>query len=323
MAELYPITEPHDRGMLDVGDGNHVYWEVVGNPGGKPAVVVHGGPGTGCTPGMRQYFDPAVYRVVLFDQRNCGRSTPRASDPATDLSTNTTRHLIADMELLRRHLGIDRWLVFGGSWGATLTFAYAEAHPESVSEIVLSAITNTRPSEIDWLYHGVGAIFPQEWERFRDGVPEDERDGNLVPVYNRLLNDPDPAVREKAAKDWADWELAVTSLEGGEPSPFWTDPELRYGLVRICAHYFANNGFLDDGVLQREAGKLAGIPGVMVHGRFDLGGPLRTAWEMSKVWPDGELVIVETGGHTSRSTGMGEQIVAATDRYARAWAGTG
>ena len=190
MAGLYPPIEPHDHGMLDVGDGNRVYLEMCGNPDGKPALVVHGGPGSGCTPGHRQYFDPDRYRVVLFDQRGCGRSTPHASDPATDMSCNTTGHLLADMKRLRECLGIGRWLLCGGSWGSTLILAYAERHPDRVSEIVISGVTTCRRAEIDWLYRGVGRFFPREWERFRAGVPEPDRDGDLVAAYARLMETP-------------------------------------------------------------------------------------------------------------------------------------
>jgi proline iminopeptidase len=202
MVELYPPIEPYDQGMLDVGDGNLVYWETCGNPDGKPALTVHGGPGSGCSTGMRR-VDPDRYRAVLFDQRGCGRSTPHASDPATDMSANTTEHLLSDMELLREHLGIDRWLLSGGSWGSTLALAYAERHPHRVSEIVLSAVTTTRRSEIDWLYRGVARFFPEEWERFRAGVPEADRD--LVAAYARLMEDPDPLVRAQAANAWCAW----------------------------------------------------------------------------------------------------------------------
>ena len=198
VAELYPPIEPYDDGMLDVGDGNLVYWEVCGNANGKPALVVHGGPGSGCGTGTRRYFDPDRYRVVLFDQRGCGRSAPHASDLATDMSVNTTGHLLADMEQLREHLGIERWLLYGGSWGSTLLLAYAERHPERVSEIVIASVTTTRRSEIDWLYRGASRFFPEEWERFRDGVPEAERDGDLIAAYARLTDSPDAAVRDKA-----------------------------------------------------------------------------------------------------------------------------
>ncbi|MET9485036.1 prolyl aminopeptidase [Streptomyces sp. NPDC006638] len=316
--------EPYDHGLLDVGDGNLIYWEVCGNPGGKAALVVHGGPGSGCNPTMRRYFDPDRYRVVLFDQRNCGRSIPHASDPATDLRHNTTDHLIADMERLRVHLGIDKWLLYGGSWGSTLILAYAERHPERVSEIVITAVTTTRRSEIDWLYRGAGQIFPEEWERFRDGVPEAERNGgelsrnpapalgdylgdplfDLLAAYARLTVDPDPAVRERATADWCAWEDAVLSQEPhGSARPYSDRPTAaRLALVRICAHYFSHAAWLEEGALLRGADRLAGIPGVLVHGRFDLGGPLVTAWELSRAWKDARLVIVEDAGHKGSVT---------------------
>ncbi len=230
--------------MLDVGEGNQVYWESVGSPDGQPAVTVHGGPGTGCTPGMRRLFFPDRYRTVLFDQRGCGRSTPHASDPATDMSVNTTHHLVADMERLREHLGIDRWLLTGGSWGSTLMLAYAERHPQRVSAIVMVSVTTSRRSEIDWLYRGVGRFFPKEWERFRAGVPEADRDGNLVDAYARLMEHPDAAVREGAALAWATWEDTVLSLEPGSQTSVYGDRPSRdlLAFVRICSHYFANAG---------------------------------------------------------------------------------
>ena len=225
MTPRFPPIEPYEHGMLDVGDGNHVYWETCGNPDGKPALVVHGGPGSGCSAGHRRRFDPQLFRIVLFDQRGCGRSTPHASDPATDLGVNTTGHLIADMELLREHLGIERWLLYGGSWGSTLILAYAQHHPERVSEAVIVSVTTTRRSEIDWLYHGVGRFFPEEWERFRDGVPEAERGGDLVAAYARLVESPDPDVRDRAAADWLAWEDAVISQESnGTPGAYSARP---------------------------------------------------------------------------------------------------
>ncbi|MEU4722246.1 prolyl aminopeptidase [Nonomuraea dietziae] len=314
---MYPAIEPYDHGHLDTGDGNLVYWEVCGNPEGKPALVVHGGPGSGCTPGQRRSFDPERYRIVLFDQRNCGRSLPHASDPATDLSTNTTQHLIADMERLREHLGIDRWLLYGGSWGSTLMLAYAEAHPERVSEMVIVSVTMTRRSEIDWLYRGVGRFFPEQWQRFREGVPEAERDGDLLSAYSRLMSDPDPAVRAKAAQDWTTWEDAVISLEvNGKPNAYSDRPPASLlAFSRICAHYFSNGAWLEEGVLLREAHRLAGIPGVLIHGRFDLGGPLETAWQLAQAWPDSRLVVVDDSGHTGSDT-MRKEIFAALDGFA-------
>ena len=318
MAELYPPIEPYDHGMLDVGDGNLVYWECCGNPEGKPALVVHGGPGSGCSARMRQGFDPGRYRAVLFDQRGCGRSSPHASDPNTDMSRNTTEHLIRDMERLREHLGIERWLLHGGSWGSTLILAYAQRHPDRVSEIVLVSVTTTRRSEIDWLYRGVARFFPEEWERFRAGVPEAERDGDLVAAYARLMDSPDQQVRADAAASWCAWEDAVLSLEpGGKPGPF-SNRHLagRLALVRICAHYFAHGAWLQEGALLRDAGRLAGIPGVLVHGRLDLSGPLDTAWQLARAWPDAELVAIADAGHKG-SDRMRAMVLSALDRFAR------
>jgi proline iminopeptidase len=303
--------------MLDVGDGNHVYWEVSGHPGGKPAVVVHGGPGSGCGPGSRRYFHPARYRVVQFDQRGCGRSTPHASDPATDMTVNTTQHLLDDMERLREHLGVERWLLYGGSWGSTLILAYAERHPDRVSEIVIPGVTMTRRSEIDWLYRGVGRFFPEEWARFRRGVPEPDRDGDLVAAYARLIEDPDPAVRNAAVAAWIAWEDAVISLESnGTPNAFSARPDsAQVALVRICAHYFSHAAWLSEGQLLRDADRLAGIPGVLLHGLHDMGSPLGTAWELAQVWPDAQLVVVADSGHTGSDT-MKAELLRATDRFA-------
>jgi proline iminopeptidase len=317
MPEPYPPIEPYDHGMLDVGDGNLVYWELCGNPHGKPALVVHGGPGSGFSPGNRRYFDPERYRVVLFDQRGCGRSTPHASDPATDMSVNTTHHLIADMERLREHLGIERWLLYGGSWGSTLILAYAERHPERVSQIVLLGVTMTRRSEIEWLYRGVGRFFPEEWEQFRAGVPETERDGDLVAAYARLMEDPDPRVRTRAAADWVAWEDAVISLEPhGQPKAYSSrPPDALLALVRICAHYFSHGAWLEDEELLRGADRLAGIPAVLIHGRLDMGSPLGTAWDLARAWPDAQLVVVGDSGHTGSDT-MKEEILGTLDRFA-------
>ncbi|MYS65847.1 prolyl aminopeptidase [Streptomyces sp. SID5473] len=298
---MYPPIRPYDAGLLDVGDGQHVYWEVCGNPRGKPAVVVHGGPGSGCTERMRRYCDPERYRIVLFDQRGCGRSTPHAADPTAALRHNTTGRLVADMERLRTLLGIESWLLFGGSWGSTLILAYAQEHPERVSEIVLSSVTTTRRSEIDWLYRGAGRFFPREWERFLAGAPGTPRDGDVVGAYAALMNHPNTAVRERAALDWCDWEDAVLSGEPAartSPRPYGDrPPAARLAMVRICSHYFSHGAWLEEGVLLREAHRLAGIPGVLTHGRLDLSTPLDTAWELSRAWPGAELTVVEDAGH--------------------------
>jgi proline iminopeptidase len=314
----YPATEPHERGLLDVGDGNLVYWEARGNPAGKPALVVHGGPGSSCEGSTGRSFDPKRYRILLFDQRGCGRSTPHASLPSTDMSVNTTEHLLADMERLREHVAIEGWLLHGGSWGSTLILAYAERHPERVSAIVIPSVTTSRRSEIDWLYRGVGRFFPEEWERFRHGVPEAERDGDLLAAYARLMEHPDADVRAKAASDWLAWEDAVISQEPHGTPNMYSDrpPAAQLAFVRICAHYFSHAAWLEEGVLLREAHRLAGIPGVLIHGRLDLGSPLTTAWELARAWPDATLHVVDDSGHTGSDT-MSREIRAALDRFAR------
>jgi proline iminopeptidase len=317
MADWYPEPEPTDEGLLDVGDGNQIFWQTFGNPDGKPAVVVHGGPGTGCTPGMARGFDPARYRVVLVDQRGCGRSTPHASDPTADMSVNTTWHLVTDLEALREHLGIERWLVFGGSWGSTLALAYAERHPHRVSEIVLSAVTTSRRWEADWLYRGVARFFPEEFERFEEGVATEYRDGNLAVGYSWLMESPDHAVREKAARDWCAWEDTVVSLEpGAKPNVYSDRPDdALLAFVRICTHYVAHDAWLDEGQLIRDANLLAGIPGVLIHGRLDLSSPLDTAWELAEAWPGARLVVLDDAGHQG-SASKRDATLAALDAFA-------
>ena len=312
----FPPLEPYDHGLLDVGDDNLVYWETCGNPAGKPALVVHGGPGSGCGTGSRRYFDPECYRIVLFDQRGCGRSLPHVSDPSVDMSANTTHHLIADMERLREHLGIERWLLYGGSWGSTLILAYAERYPERVSEIVLLGVTMTRRSDIDWLYRGVGRFFPADWDRFRRGVPEADQEGDLVAAYARLLESPDADVRARAVSDWIAWEDAVISLESsGSPGAYSErPPDGAVAFVRICTHYFAHGAWLEEGELLAHAGRLAGIPGMLLHGRLDLGSPLGAAWELAQAWPGSELVVVDDSGHTGSDT-MRELTLQATARF--------
>jgi len=294
-----------------------VYWEVCGNPNGKPAVVLHGGPGSGCSTGVRRSFDPQAYRIVLFDQRGCGRSTPHASDLRTDLSVNTTAHLLADMEHLRQYLDIDQWLLCGGSWGSTLGLVYAERNPQRVTEIVLVGVTTTRKSEIDWLYRGVAPLFPAQWARFRAGVPPAERDGDLVAAYHRLLQDPNPAMHMQAAQDWCAWESALVSVDPeATPDPRRLQPAFQLAFARIVTHYFHHNAWLEEGMLLRQTSALAHIPGILVHGRLDLGSPLVTAWELAQAWPKSELVIVRGAGHSSTDPGMSEALIAATDRFA-------
>lgn len=296
------FAEPqvYDHGLLDVGDGNRVYWEARGNPDGRPVLVVHGGPGSGRPRGAHKGFRPDLFRVVLFDQRGCGDSLPSAADPATDMAPNTTEHLLSDMEALRRHLGIERWLLYGGSWASTLILAYAERHPERVIGIVLVGVTMTRPQEIDWLYHGLRLFLPIEWDRFRAGVPHQDRDRNLVEAYRQLMEDPDPAIRMQAAHNWCAWEDAAIAHEQlGSPGQYSAKPDVaKLAFVRICTHYFANNAWLDDGQILRDAHRLNGIPGILIHGRLDLSGPLGTAWELAQAWPEAELTIIDDSGHT-------------------------
>ncbi|WP_037910799.1 prolyl aminopeptidase [Actinacidiphila yeochonensis] len=316
MVDLYPPASPYDCGLLDTGDGNQLYYEQIGNPEGKPALVVHGGPGSGAMRRPTRAWDVEYYRVIRYDQRNCGRSTPHASDPAADMSLNTTQHLVDDMERLREHLGIDTWLINGASWGSTLALAYAQQHPHRVSEMVIPAVTTTRRSEIDWLYRGAGLFHPEAWDRFRDGVPEDERDGDLLAAYARLMENPDRAVREKAATDWLAWEDAVISNEPNGVPGMYSDQETdaQIAFVRICAHFFSNGAWLEEDQLLRDAHKLAGIPAVLIHGRHDMGSPVQTAWKLAKAWPTARLHIIEDSGHAG-SDALGATVRAAIDAF--------
>jgi proline iminopeptidase len=311
VVELYPEPVTNAEGMLDVGDGNLVHWWESGNPAGLPAVMVHGGPGSGCPKGMGRAFDPAKYRVISFDQRGCGGSTPHASDPSADLGVNTTEHLIADMELLRQARGVSRWLLYGGSWGTTLGLAYAQRYPDRVVAIIMQAISTTSHREIDWLYEGVGRFFPREWARFRAHVS-----GPLLPGYVQLLDDPSPAVRTAATAEWCRWENTVLSLESNKGNP--RDGAMTAGdlaFVRICTWYYSNYGWLEDGVLIRRAGLLAGIPGVLIHGRLDLSCPTETAVGLADAWPGADLVLLDDTGHRG-SASKREALVRATDRFA-------
>jgi proline iminopeptidase len=313
VRQRYPEIEPYAHGMLDVGDGNLLYWEACGNPDGKPALVVHGGPGSGCTPGMRRYFDPAPYRIVLFDQRNCGRSRPHASDPAVGLAANTTQHLVADIELLRAHLGVGRWLVLGGSWGCALALAYAQQHADRVAELVVTGTATARRSEVDLLTRGLGRLFPAAFARFRAGAPQAERDGSLAAAYSRLLTDPDPAVRSKAASDWCDWEEAM--LPTSPHNPRYDDPAFRLCFARLVTHYWSNDHFLDDGVLLARAGRLRPVPGLIIQGTLDLINLVGTPWLLATAWPGSQLVLIDDAGHGG-SDAVTSAIVTATDIFA-------
>ncbi|MFJ9243313.1 prolyl aminopeptidase [Streptomyces sp. NPDC101776] len=317
---LYPEIEPYDHGMLDVGDGNRVYWETCGNPQGKPAVVLHGGPGSGCSPYPRRYFDPAAYRIVLLDQRGCGRSTPHASVYDTDMSVNTTAHLVADLELLRRHLGIERWLVWGASWGSVLGLRYAQTHPGVVSELVLTCVATGFDPEVALLTRGLGKLFPEAFEAFVAELPAGERDGNLAAAYNRLIESPDRAVRERAARAWTDWETAIVPAPPRSEARY-EDPEFRMCFARTVTHYWGNDHFLgegnDEGVVLRDAHLLKDIPGTLVQGTLDLGNLLGITWRLQHAWPGSELVTVDEAGHNAGAPGVAQALVAATDKYAR------
>ncbi|KUO22796.1 prolyl aminopeptidase [Streptomyces dysideae] len=316
---LYPEIEPYDHGMLDAGDGNRVYWETCGNPRGKPAVVLHGGPGSGCTPYFRRLFDPAAYRIVLLDQRGCGRSTPHASVYDTDMSVNTTAHLLADLELLRRHLGIERWLVWGVSWGSVLGLRYAQTHPAVVSELVLTGVATAASAEVALLTRGLGQIFPEAFERFLAELPADERDGDLAAACNRLIESPDPEVRARAARAWTDWETACVPAPP-RSVPRYEDPRFRMAFARTVTHYFGNDHFLgegnDEGVVLRDAPLLKDIPGTLVQGSLDFGNLLGVVWRLRHAWPGSELVVVDDVGHNAGAPGVAAALVAATDKYA-------
>jgi len=314
---LFAELDPFDVGMLDVGDGHHLYWEISGNPDGKPAVVLHGGPGSGSSPSFRRMFNPAVYKVVQFDQRNCGHSTPHASEPDVDLSTNMTATLIADCEQIRSRLGIERWLVWGGSWGTTLGLAYAETHPERVTEMILASVTTTTRREVEWITREMGRIFPEAWDRFRDTVPAEERDGDLSAAYNRLLHCDDAGTRELAARAWCKWEdTHVSTYSGHRHDPRYDDPRFRLCFARIVTHYWSNAAFLTGDQLMQNAHRLAGIPGVLINGRLDISGPPDIAWQLAREWPSSEFVLVDDAGHGTGHPSTINAIVAATNRFA-------
>lgn len=317
MRDFYPTIEPFDSGLLDVGDGQQIYYEVSGNPDGKPAVYLHGGPGGASSPDQRRVFDPARYRIVLFDQRGCGQSLPHASAPEADLAANTTWHLVADMEALRSHLGIDRWLVCGGSWGSTLALAYAQTHPTSVSELVLRGIFTLRKSELEWFYEGgASAIYPDLWEGFLAPVPEDER-GHLIEAYSRLLNDPDPTVHVPAATAWSRWESStITLLADEELTNHFTEDAFAVAFARIENHFFMNGGWCEDGQLITGAAGLRDIPGVIIQGRYDMCTPATTAWDLHKAWPEAEFKIIADAGHAFSEPGILDAIIEATDTFA-------
>ena len=310
---LYPPIDPYDSGHLDVGDGHSLYWELCGNPGGKPVVFLHGGPGAGTSADHRRQFNPDKYRILLFDQRGCGRSTPHAS-----LEANTTWDLVGDIETLREMTGAEKWMVFGGSWGSTLSLAYAQTHPERVTELVLRGIFLFDSYELDWMYRKGGAsqLYPDKWEEFVEPIPESERD-DLVEAFRKRLTGSDREERLRCAKAWSKWEAQiVTLLPNAHVVEEFTDDEKAIAIARIENHYMANGGWLDEGQLLRNAGKLEGIPAVIVQGRHDCCTPPAAAWELHKCWPGAELEIVPDGGHLFNEPGVLDGLIRATDRFA-------
>lgn len=310
---LYPPIEPYKSGHLDVGDGHCLYWELSGNPDGKPAVFLHGGPGGGSSPAHRRQFDPGKYNVLVFDQRGCGKSTPYA-----ELENNTTADLVADIEKLRELAGIEKWLVFGGSWGSTLSLAYAQAHPERVTELVLRGIFLFDQYEVDWLYveGGASAVYPDKWDEFVSLIPKGER-GDLVEAYRKRLTSDDPDEQLAAAQAWSAWEGSTVTLLPSEATiEHFTSPDVAIAIARIENHYMANGGWLEEGELLAGAQKLRVIPGIIVQGRHDTCTPPRAAWSLKKAWPEVDLQIVPDGGHLFNEPGILDGLIRATDRFA-------
>lgn len=313
MRTLYPSVDPFMTGQLQVSERHHIYYEQCGNPAGKPVVILHGGPGAGCGAKMRCFHDPAKYRIVLFDQRGAGRSTPHA-----DLVDNTTWHLVADIEQLRAHLGIDRWQVFGGSWGSTLALAYAETHPDAVTELVLRGIFMLRRWELEWFYQeGASRVFPDAWQNYLAAIPVVERH-DLISAYHRRLTHEDPAVRLAAARAWSVWE-AATSFLYQDPAFMHSHEEDAFALAfaRIECHYFVNGGFfaVEDQLL-RDVSKIRDIPATIVHGRYDVVCPVANAWDLHRAWPEADLRIIADAGHSGFEAGITDALINATDRYA-------
>jgi len=309
---LYPPIEPYATGRMPVSGGHDIYYEECGNPNGKPVVFLHGGPGGGVNPTFRRFFDPDAYRIVLFDQRGCGRSTPFAG-----LEENTTWHIVADIEALRERLQIEKWQVFGGSWGSCLALAYAQTHPERVSELVLRGIFTLRRSELLWFYQdGASHVFPDAWEKYLAPIPASER-GDMIAAYYQRLTSGDKAIRQEAARAWSVWEGSTLSL--------WPDParEAHFGeddyslaFARIECHYFQNAGFFEyDGQLIDQIDKCRHIPAVIVQGRYDMCTPVQTAWDLHKAWPEADFRLVHDAGHASSEPGIVDELVSATDRF--------
>jgi proline iminopeptidase len=312
LRTFYPEIEPYETGMLDVGDGHSIYWERFGTRGAKPAVFLHGGPGGATGPNNRRLFDPALYDVLMFDQRGCGKSTPHAS-----LYANTTWHLVADIERLRVLMGVGQWLVFGGSWGSTLALAYAETHPERVSELVLRGIYTLTKAELDWYYQfGVSEMFPDKFERFQAPIPEDERH-EMMAAYRRRLTGEDREEQLVCARAWSLWEgETITLLPNPAYSSTFEEDQYALAFARIENHYFVHAGWLEEGQLLRDAHKLANIPGTIIHGRYDMPCPAKYAWALHKAWPKADFHLIEGAGHAYLEPGILDQLIRATDRFA-------
>ena len=314
MRDLYPAIETYDQGMLPVSPVHTLYYEQSGNPEGLPVVFLHGGPGGGTVPDYRRFFDPAAYRIVLFDQRGSGKSTPHAN-----LEENTTWHLVADIERIREHLGIENWVVFGGSWGSTLALAYAQTHPQRVRALVLRGIFLCRPKEIRWFYQeGASAIYPDAWEHYVKVIPEAER-GDLLAAFYRRLTGEDETVRLEAARAWSIWEGSTSKLYPDEDLiSHFGDPEFAIAFARIECHYFTHNAFFDtDNYLIENVGRIRHIPAVIVQGRYDVVCPLMSAWELHRAWPEADLKIIPDSGHSALERGTRAALVEATDRFAK------
>ncbi len=308
--DLFSPIEPYDTGRLALDDTHSMYWEVSGNPAGRPVVFLHGGPGAGAGPDHRRFFDPRHYRIVIFDQRGAGRSTPLGA-----VVDNTTQHLIADMERLRDHLGIMRWHVFGGSWGSTLALAYAQAHPERVSALMVRGIFLGSQAEIDWFLYGMARIFPENWRNFAAAIPEAER-GDLMAAYQKRLNDPDPKVHLPAARAWSIYEGSCSTLL---PSPqtvaAFGEERHALGLSRIEAHYFQHHAFLEEGQLLDGMATIRNIPALIVQGRYDLVCPIETADALHRAWPEADYLVIPDAGHSAMEPGIRRALVAATERF--------
>lgn len=312
MRDLYPKIKPYAKHHIEVGNPHALYIEECGEPDGIPVVFVHGGPGFGFSPVNRCFFDPEKYRIILFDQRGCGRSTPHAS-----LENNTTQDLVGDMELIREHLGINKWLLFGGSWGSTLSLVYAETHPDRTLGLILRGIFLCRPHEIQWFYQqGASHIFPDYWEDFLNPIPEEER-GDMVSAYYKRLNSENELARMATAKAWAGWEGRTSTLHPSKTViDHFTEPHNALSLARIECHYFSHDSFLEPDQILRDAGRLADIPGIIVQGRYDVVCPMQSAWDLYHAWPGSILQIIPDAGHSALETGIIDALVRATDDFA-------